>query len=194
MRVFSVTYSLLPDGFCYHLSETPARTPAGTSTRSRFLLLVAFCALISGAVLAQGRHEAGAVAVVANRDLPVANLSLYEMRRVFLGETRYWKSNMPVVLIVPAAGTRERDVLLHTVYHMTEAQYKQYWIGRILRGDAISAPKTAESASMARELVASVPGCITVMNPSDVNAHSNVRVLTIDGKSPGDQGYALTTP
>src|SRR5215510_12443739 len=194
MLLFSVVYSLLPDGFGYHLLETPARAPAGTRTRSRFLLLVAFCALISGTLLAQGHHEAGPVVLVANRDLPVANLSLYEVRRVFMGETRYWKNNLPVVLIVPAAGTRERDVLLHSVYRMNEQQYKQYWIGRILRGEAISAPKTAESVSMARELVASVPGCISVMNASDVNAHSNVKILTIDGKSPGDKGYALDTP
>lgn len=155
-----------------------------------FLLLMALCSLWPAPVPAQTHHAGGDIAVVGSQDLPVANLSLHEVRRLFLGETRYWKGNMPVVLIVPPAGTHERYVLLHDVYGMNEAQYKQYWIGRILRGEAITAPKTADSLSAAQTLVASLPGCLTVLNVNQTSA-SGMRILKIDGKSPGEKEYPL---
>lgn len=129
--------------------------------------------------------------MVGNGGLPVSNLSLHDMRRLFLGETRYWKGNIPVVLIMPPARTHERDVLLHSVYRMNEAQYKQYWIGRILRGEAMNAPKTAESLSSARSLVASLPGGVTLLNAHQANTSKKRKVLKIDGKSPGEKEYPL---
>ncbi len=190
MGLISVTYGISFDGaneaffaFCGSTLDRKAAT--------RYWLVAGFFLLLSANMLAQARHDAGDVALVGNGDLPLANLSLYDVRRVFLGETRYWKSNLPVVLIVPPAGTRERDVLLRRVYRMNEAQYKQYWIGRILRGEAVSAPKIAASHDVTNELVAHVPGCITIMNVGDVNATGHLKILRVDDKSPGDKEYAL---
>lgn len=157
----------------------------------KLLLGVAVSSFCAGTVLAQTRHAGRVVAVVGNGGLPVANLSLPEVRRLFLGETRYWKKDLPVVLIVPPAGTHEHDVLLHIVYRMNEAQYKQYWVGRILRGEAISAPKTADSLAAAQRLVASLPGGVTVLSPNQTSNDKKMRVLKIDGKSPGDKEYPL---
>lgn len=188
MRVFSVVCRLL-SGRDGDLSPQQAR-PIGVSMRGKLLLGVALCAFWPAVGPAQAHHAGGDVAVVGNGDVPVANLSLHEVRRLFLGETRYWKGNLPVVLIVPPAGTHERDVLLHSVYRMNEAQYKQYWIGRILRGEAVSAPKTAESLSAAQNLVANLPGCVTILNSTQTTSR-NTRVLKIDGKSPGQREYPL---
>ena len=131
------------------------------------------------------------MAVVGNPGLPVANLSMHEVRRLFLGQTRYWKGNLPVVLVVPPTGTHERYVLLHDVYRMNEAQYKQYWIGRILRGEAITAPKTADSRAVAQKLVARLAGCVTVLSTNQTTTSKNIKLLKVDGKSPGDKQYPL---
>ena len=93
------------------------------------------------------------------------------------------------MLIAPPVGTHERYVLLHDVYRMSEAQYKQYWIHRILRGEAVSAPKTANSLSAAQKLVASLPGGVTVLNFNRTS--KKTRVLKINGKSPGEKEYPL---
>lgn len=190
MLLFSATYGKLPGGNRGLPPAKPRPNWAGLSGGSLFCIGIAVLLLLPATVLAQSRHDPSDVAVVASQDVPQANLSLYEVRRIFLGETRYWKSNLPVVLIVPPGGTHEREVLLHTVYRMNEAQYKQYWIGRILRGEAISAPKTAESIALTRELIATTPGCVTVMNMNAASANK-VKVLKVDGKSPGDKEYPL---
>ena len=188
MLVFSVICRLL-SGKGSRLSPQHADR-IGVSMRGRLLLGVVLCTVWPAVGPAQAHRSGGDVAVVGNGDLPVANLSLHEVRRLFLGETRYWKGNLPVVLIVPPAGTHERNVLLHSVYRMNEAQYKQYWIGRILRGEAVSAPKTAESLSAAQNLVASLPGCVTILNSSRSTSRKT-RVLKIDGKAPGEREYPL---
>src|SRR5215469_10920910 len=188
MLVFSVICRLL-SGKGSRLSPQHADR-IGVSMRGRLLLGVVLCTVWPAVGPAQAHRSGGDVAVVGNGDLPVANLSLHEVRRLFLGETRYWKGNLPVVLIVPPAGTHERNVLLHSVYRMNEAQYKQYWIGRILRGEAVSAPKTAESLSAAQNLVASLPGCLTILNSAQSTSRKT-RVLKIDGKSPGEREYPL---
>lgn len=158
--------------------------------RKRFFLSIAFVlALSAGLVSQQPRHEGPDVAVVVNSDVPLTGLSVYDLRHIFMGDKQYWKNGLAVVLIVPAQGTHEREILLQKIYKMNESQYRQYWIGRIFRAEAISAPKTAESSTLANELVASLPGCITIMNASDVRPGS--KILRVDGKLPGERGYPL---
>jgi ABC-type phosphate transport system substrate-binding protein len=74
------------------------------------------------------------VAVVVHPDTPISNLSLAEVRKVFLGDRQYWSTNVPVVLMIRAPVARERDVVLKIIYQMSESQFKQYWIAKIFRG------------------------------------------------------------
>lgn len=159
------------------------------SIRSIILLSLALLP-DSRAMIAPQIHRAGGdVAIVASADVPVDNLSIFEVRHIFRGEKQYWKSNLKVVLLVPPEGRHERDVMLHVVYRMSESEYKQYWLGRIFRAEAISAPKTAETPNTVSFLINSHSGCITLINPGEVRPGE--KVLKIDGKLPGEKGYAL---
>lgn len=157
--------------------------------QNTILLTLAFFLGLSALLFSQARHESTDVAVVANADVPVDNLSIFEVRHIFRGEKQYWKSNLKVVLLVPPEGAHERDVMLHVIYRMSESEYKQYWIGRIFRAEAISAPKTAESSTTAKQLVTMLSGCITLMNPGNVRPGD--KILRVDGKAPGEKGYPL---
>src|ERR1700687_2048264 len=81
------------------------------------------------------------IAVVVNSDTPVTDLSLSEVRKVLLGERQYWNSKLPVVLLIRAPVARERDVVLRVLYQMSEAQFKQYWVAKIFRAEAVTPPK-----------------------------------------------------
>lgn len=157
--------------------------------RNTILLTLVFFMGLPALLFSQARHENGDVAVVANADVPVDNLSIFEVRHIFRGEKQYWKSNLKVVLLVPPEGAHERDVMLHVVYRMSESEYKQYWIGRIFRAQAISPPKTAESSTTAKNLLTRLSGCITLMSAGDVRPGD--KILKVDGKAPGEKGYPL---
>lgn len=148
------------------------------------VLLALFCA--SGA---QAQKTSSDIAVVTNPETPVNELSLAEVRKVFLGDRQYWTSNMPVILLVRAPVAREREVVLKNIYQMTESQFKQYWVAKIFRSEVVSAPKIVYSADMTNQLLTVIPGSIAFMEAKAVSP--GLKVLKVDGRLPGEPGYTL---
>ena len=111
---------------------------------------------------------AGDVAIVVGPDTPVDDLSFSELRKLFLGDRQFWNTNHRVTLLIRAPVARERDVVLKTIYQMTEAQYRKYWISKVFRAEATTGPKIVFSNSMASELVLSLPGSVAFVDASQV--------------------------
>jgi ABC-type phosphate transport system substrate-binding protein len=129
------------------------------------------------------------IAVVVNPDTPISDLTLSDVRKVFLGERQYWSSKLPVALLIRAPVARERDVVLRVIYQMTEAQFKQYWIAKIFRAEAASPPKIVYSNEMQYDLVTAIPGAIAFVDAS--NVRPGVKVVRVDGHLPGERDYPL---
>lgn len=149
--------------------------------------LLALLALLAPAPSAA--QSGGDIAVVVHPETPVDAMTLAEVRDVFRGERQYWKGEIPVVLLVRAPVSRERDVVLRSIYQMSEAQFKQYWIAKIFRAEAASGPKIVYSSDVASQLVGAVPGAIGFMPASEVKPP--LKVLRVDGKMPGEPGYPI---
>ncbi len=132
---------------------------------------------------------AGDVAVVVHPEVPATDLSLGEVRTILLGDKQYWSKNLRVTLLIRAPVARERDAVLRTIYQMSEAQYRQYWIGKVFRADTASGPKIVYSSDMAVELASNIPGSITFVDTAQIP--KGLRVLKIGGRLPGERGYPL---
>src|ERR1700694_2815950 len=145
-------------------------------------LLLGICTVVQHPVAAQTQRGTD-IAVVVNPDTPVTELSLAEVRKVFLGERQYWNSKLPVVLLIRAPVARERDVVLHVLYQMSEAQFKQYWVAKIFRAEAASPPKIVYSNDMQYELVTAIPGAIAFVDARAVRP--GAKVLRVEGRLPG---------
>ena len=157
------------------------------------LLAVLFAATIASGEPAGRPQAAGAksgdLAIVVHPDTPVSQLSFAELRQVFLGDRQYWTRDMPVVLLIRAPSSAERDSVLKTMYQMTEPQFKQFWIAKIFRAETATPPKIVYSSDSTNQLVTAVPGAIAFMLASDVRP--GLKVLKIDGHLPGEPGYRL---
>ena len=130
------------------------------------------------------------IAVIAHPQVPVDELSLAELRQVFLGQRPVWSSELMITLLMPPRGTPEREVLLHKIYQQRkETQYQQYWINKLFADGAPIAPKTTGSPAMSASLAREIPGAIALV-PMD-KIPEGVKVLRIDGKLPGESGYPL---
>jgi len=129
------------------------------------------------------------IAVVVREDAPVDSLSLNDVRKLLMGERQFWSGSLRVTLLIREPGTREREVVLKEIYHMNEAEFRRYWIEKIFRAEAQTGPKIAYSDQMATDLVAAIPGSIAFVDASRIP--KNVKELKIDGRLPGDKGYAL---
>jgi hypothetical protein len=161
---------------------------ANWKTKLTILAFGCVCLCVIGKLAAQSGRDVD-VAVVVHPDTPVSNLTLTEVRKVFLGDRQYWSSNLPVVLLLRAPVARERNVVLKIIYQMSEAQFKQYWIAKIFRAEAASAPKVVYSNDMANELVTAVPGAIAFIDAREVRA--GAKIIRVDGHLPGEAGYPL---
>ena len=131
----------------------------------------------------------GDVAVVVHPEVPVDNLSFAEVRKLLLGDRQFWAPNLRVTLLIRAPAAREREVVLKTVYQMTEAQFRQYWIAKVFRADVPAGPKIVYSNEMATELVQLLPGSIAFVSAAQVP--STLKILRVDGRLPGEKGYPL---
>ena len=152
------------------------------------ILLLGWICLCCLETAAAQSHDVD-VALVVHPDTPVSNLTLAEVRKVFLGERQYWSANVPVVLLIRAPVARERNVVLKIIYQMSEPQFKQYWIAKIFRAESASAPKVVYSNDMANELVTAIPGAIAFIDTREVRP--GTKVIRVDGHLPGEAGYPL---
>ena len=136
-----------------------------------------------------GADQSEPYALVVNPGLGLTNVSLAEARRIFLGEQQFWPGGARVVLFVHAPGTPARAVALRYLYQMREDEFRRYWIAKTFRGDVTGGPKIVSTDALAKRLTAQIPGAVTVIRASDVD--STVKVLTVDGRAPGDPRYAI---
>jgi ABC-type phosphate transport system substrate-binding protein len=152
--------------------------------------LLAFVLIFGGSIPARAQSgKVSGIAIVAHPGIPVDNLSLTDLRKIFLGQRQYWDAGHPVVLLVRAPVAREREIVLHVIYDMSETQFKQYWIAKIFRSEMASPPKVVTSQEMTNQLIQLIPGSIGFVPAGQ--ATQAVKVIKIDGKLPGDTGYAL---
>jgi phosphate transport system substrate-binding protein len=164
--------------------HTLARIRVGRAVR----VLLACCLVVwlAAPALSQSPPD---IAVVVNPSVAVEYLSLAELRRILLGDREFWSAGARVTLLIRAPIARERDAVVRDVCQMTEAQFRQHWIAKVFRADTPSAPKIVYSSEMAIDQVSRTPGAITfVAGPI---ANKNVKVIRIDGRLPGQQGYRL---
>jgi len=157
---------------------------------SSFILLAALTTALQVAtspVAAQGK--ANDLAIVVHPETPVSKLTFAELRQVFLGERQYWTKDVPIVLLVRAPTSLERDAVLNVIYQMKEPQFKQYWIAKIFRAELSSPPKIVYSNDSANLLVSNIVGSIAFMAASDVKP--GLKVLRVDDRLPGEAGYRL---
>lgn len=133
--------------------------------------------------------ELVSVAVVVNPKNPVTDLTLRQLRAYFKLEQQYWPSKERCEVFLRPTRSKETEILLDRVYQMSNDELRKYWVGKIFRGEISSKPAVIPSAKAAGARVGSVTGAITVILADQVP--DGVRVLTIDGKLPGDEGYPL---
>jgi len=153
-------------------------------------LILAAIILVCGLTARAQPQSAGDVAVAVNASMPVDNLTFAELRRLLLGDREFWSAGMRVTLLIRAPIARERDAAVRDVCQMTEAQFRQHWIGKVFRADATNGPRIVYSAEMALDQVSRIPGAMTFVTGSAAGA-KGAKVLKIDGKLPGQAGYPL---
>ena len=151
-------------------------------------------ALLAGAFLllfpaSRAATADGDIAVVVHPGGPVSALTFAEVRKLLFGDRQYWTPDLRVTLVMRAPVAREREIVLRTIYQMTEAQFRQYWISKVFRAEAAGGPRIVYSNDEATGLVGALPGSVSFMDFTQVP--KGLKVLRVDGHLPGEPGYRL---
>jgi hypothetical protein len=132
------------------------------------------------------------LAIIVNKSNPTENLSMTELRKVFLGERSHWPNGRRITLVMIESGQPERDAVLRLIYQMSETDFNNHFLRGMFTGEDFVSPKTLASPLGVRKFIFNVPGAIGYVRATDVD--TSVKVIRIDERFPEDKGYRLHVP
>jgi ABC-type phosphate transport system substrate-binding protein len=138
----------------------------------------------------QGRAPSeDSLAIIVNRSNPVDNLSLVELRKIFLGEQNHWSNGRRVTVVMLEPGKVERQVVLTQIYRMDDKDFNTHFLKGMFTGDIHAAPQTLATTPEVLKFVFNVPGAIGYLRAHDVD--ESVKVVRIESRLPSDKDYAI---
>jgi hypothetical protein len=129
------------------------------------------------------------VAIVVHPENPESSLSADEVGRILRQEQRRFKGGGSIYLVFQSSGSPAREIVLRRVLRMNDLELKQFWLGKLYRGEIASFPRVVDSDVAVRRLVGQAARALGFMDAVAVDA--TVKVLRIDGRLPGQAGYLL---
>ena len=154
-------------------------------TRRTLLVACLLFAHLPG--VSSGAEQETELAIVVSKDSPVDSLSYGLLRQLYMGERVKAGGTMLIPFSSPARSS-DRVVFDEIVLRMSPDTVTRYWIDRRLRG--LPGPaRSIPTAGTVVKVVVKLEGAIGYVPVHAVT--SEVKVVKIDGKRPGDPGYPL---
>lgn len=152
----------------------------------RLSFLIAAAALL-GAQAASA--EAAVLAVVVDKSNPRTDVTVDELRALFLGRQRDWSDGTRAVPLDLPAQTAERDLFNSAVLGMDQGTLDRHWVDERVRGTGSTQPRVAPIPGAVLKLAGKIRGVVGYVPLSAVDG--SVKVLKVAGILPGKPGYAL---
>ncbi len=128
------------------------------------------------------------LALVVSTDSKTSELSLRQLGLIFRSQPVTSPSGKRFVAFNHPPRTPDRVGFDRVVLGMTPEEVARYWIDRRIR-DGARAPRTVDSVTTLKRVVQHLPSAIAYLNVDQVDG--DLRILTIDGKRPGEPGYPV---
>jgi ABC-type phosphate transport system substrate-binding protein len=133
------------------------------------------------------------IVVIVNGSNPVDNLSMGELRKLFLSDRSRWDTGRDVSPVMLAAGAPERTLFLRVVCGMNDADFERYFLRASFTGKSVMPPKVVGSVRDVRRIVGNSPGAIGFVRSSDVHGDNDsvIKTVRIDGVAATDTQYKI---
>jgi len=130
-----------------------------------------------------------ALGIVVNRSNPVENLSLAELRKIFMGEQTHWSNGRRITVVMLEPGKQERQAVLTQIYRMDDKDFNKHFLQGMFTGEIHAAPKTLATSTEVLKFVLNVPGAIGYVRGAE--ADESVKIIHVDSRLPGDKDYSI---
>ena len=152
------------------------------------LILITLAAAL-GFSVARAQDKSADLAIIVGKSSPLENVTTAELAKILKAGKTKGSDGVKFALSMREPGSPERAVVISHLYQMTEAEYTKFFLQATFTGAVQSAPRVVSAAAGARQFVSGTPGAISYVRGSD--ADDSVKVLKVDGKLPGEDGYPL---
>jgi phosphate transport system substrate-binding protein len=129
------------------------------------------------------------LAIVVNRNNPIDNVSLPELRAMFFGEKKWWSQKHRITLAAMKKSTPEWKTVQRVIYKVNQHELEHYYLYQSFKGEGVNLPARMQAPVDVKKFVAKTPGAIGYVRASDVD--DSVKVVRINGLLPDDDGYPL---
>jgi hypothetical protein len=153
----------------------------------KLLTLASLVLLWTGFASAQDKNSD--LAIVVNPASSLDNVTSADLAKIFKADKTKSPDGVKYIIAVRDTGSPERVAALKSIYQMTDAEYEKFFLQATFAGTVQSAPKQLGSGAAVRQFVGSEKRAISYLRASE--ADDTVKVLKIDGKSPGDPDYPI---
>ena len=155
--------------------------------KKKLYIIILIAGSLAGSALAQDKN--GDLAIIVAKTSTLDSLSSEELHRVFLEEKAKDPDGHRFVIIMRESGSPENTAALASIYKFDAGEYDTYFLRAVFAGRATGKPQQLNGSSAVRQFVAATPGAIGYVRASEVD--DSLKVVKVDGKSPGDAGYSL---
>ena len=141
------------------------------------------------------RAGADDVAVIVNKSNPVSAFTMADLRKILLGPRPRWTSGYEIFVLMTQPGQPERSGTLKIVCGMSETDFNLHFVHGLRKPDGSTtvdngySPRVFSSGVQLRQSVASGPNAVGFIKASEVD--DSVKVVSVDGSSPGQLAYKL---
>jgi hypothetical protein len=138
----------------------------------------------------RAEDKAQHLAIVVNKNSSLSDITSAELAKFFRAEKSKAPDGSKVVIVMQEAGRPEREAALQSVYKMSDGEFNKYFLQATFTGAVASAPRALANGRAVLKFVSETAGALGYVKGDE--ADDSVKVLKIDGKAPGDAGYALS--
>jgi hypothetical protein len=168
---------MLPRGSCFF-----------ASLRRALFSAAIVAALLAAAGTRAAPPPSTELVVVVGAASPLRDISRSTLRRAYLGEVTEDHGARLVPLNQPP-GAPARVAFDRALLGLEPDAIARFWIDQRIRGQG-SAPRAIPTVSLLLRVLAQLPGGISYLRRAELPANATtIKVLTVDGKKPGDAGY-----
>lgn len=118
-----------------------------------------------------------AFVVIVNKGNPITSLTVVELRRIFMKQSRMWPHAEPMVPVDWDSTSYVRGIFSRQVLNRSVREMAEYWVQQSMT-QGLTPPSTQRSSRSVLRFVASVPGAISYVPPFDVD--DTVSVVKVD--------------
>lgn len=132
-----------------------------------------------------------AIVVIVNSANPVENLTMAELKKLFLGDKSRWDTGKAVAPVMEIPGAPERAAFLKIICGMSDADMSKYFMQAAFTGKSVTPPKDVGSAAAVKNAVSGSPGGIGFVKASDLAGGTGIKAVKIGGAEASDAGYKI---